>query len=284
MEFILENLKSESMSQQILLLIFLHLIIPMFLIFFENASFPPPIFLSKSQLLNTGKKTVFPEVSTVNNDVKPNNEKDKTDSQNHTNRKLKEDLSSKENLKTEIENMNSEFNDKNKDDLASQDKDYSFENVDDVNDYISKSSNTKVESQPYVRNSPRMIKVTKREKRYAKRSSFMSLGNFYKKNKKHFGTNTSIYIIQSPFKTNSGFEVKVGESTNFDSRVKAYKQYWRNLFNVIAKFEGTVSDEKYIQDLLSGYHISGEFYDLSSTQISAIKKMKTLREFEDYFL
>ena len=89
-----------------------------------------------------------------------------------------------------------------------------------------------------------------------------------------------LYFIRSPFKTHIGYEVKIGFSSDFQNiRLKDYRFYWRDKFEVLNVVQGKVADEFKLHEYFSSFHISGEFFDFSEELIVQIKLSKSLEDF-----
>ncbi|MBT6607964.1 MAG: hypothetical protein HOB37_05810 [Rhodospirillaceae bacterium] len=98
-------------------------------------------------------------------------------------------------------------------------------------------------------------------------------------NEKNLSSETSIYVLLTPFQTDcpEGFlDIKVGESTNVENRVKDYISYWQDRFKVVCLLHTeTVSKETDIHKSLQKWSVSGECYQIPIALYQAIVKAGT---------
>jgi hypothetical protein len=91
---------------------------------------------------------------------------------------------------------------------------------------------------------------------------------------KFLGSATSIYILLTPFQAdcpNGYVDIKIGESTNIEGRIKDYIAHWQHRFKVIKLLDKqSVQDESDIHTLLQRWRIFGEYYQVSTELLNEI--------------
>jgi hypothetical protein len=148
-------------------------------------------------------------------------------------------------------------------------------------------------TQPFVKRSPASTSATavKRSRQYNfssyKNSSTFESGTEVRKldrasivlKEKNLSSETSIYVLLTPFQSNcpEGFvDIKVGESTNIENRVRDYISYWQDRFKVVCLIQNeTVSKEPALHKSLKKWGVSGEFYQIPVALYQAIVKEGT---------
>ena len=68
------------------------------------------------------------------------------------------------------------------------------------------------------------------------------------------------------------------------SRIKTFRVYWKQDFELINKFDGIVKDEKEIHQKFKLLHIEGEFFDFNQALIAHIKRFENIKELDQISL
>ena len=96
---------------------------------------------------------------------------------------------------------------------------------------------------------------------------------------KNLSSETSIYVLLTPFQLDCGdgfVDIKLGESTNIENRVRDYISYWQDRFEVVCLIHNeTVSKETELHKSLKKWGVSGEFYQIPVALYRSIIKSAT---------